>query len=329
MRVLITGGTGLIGSRLVRRLRDRGDEPVVLTRRASALRDRPDYEQIELVQGDPALPGGWELAVDGCDAVVNLVGHNIFAQRWSPKVKQEIRDSRVNATQRVVAAIANATHQPKVLVQGSAIGYYGPTGDEELTEASPAGSDFLANVCVEWENAARPAEKLGLRVPIVRIGIVLEQGAGALGFMTPIFKYGLVGTPVGSGGRPLPGRGRQWMSWIHLEDIVGLILTALDHPDASGPINGTAPNPVRNVDFSKALAKVMRRPFVPLGPPDFVLHAMLGEVAEIITTGQRVLPNRARELGHTFQYPEVLPALRSLLHDGRKGRPSETTTASP
>lgn len=324
MRVLLTGGSGLIGRRLVRRLVDRGDQPVILTRRADPARLNPALKGAEVVQGDPTAPGPWDAAVDGCDAVLNLVGHNLFARRWDAEVKRKIRESRVAATENVVSAIARAADRPKVLVQASAIGYYGPRGDEELAEDAPPGNEFLAVVCREWEEAARPAEDLGLRLATIRTGIVLAEGEGALGVITPIVKWVPLGAaPVGNGGGLVrPASGRQWMSWIHLDDIVGLFLLALDHGEARGAINGTAPNPVRNAEFMRSMSKVLWSPlafwrfFVPFGPPDPLLKALIGEVAEVVARGQRVVPAKARALGYEFRYPELLPALRRIF-----GRP--------
>jgi uncharacterized protein (TIGR01777 family) len=314
MRVFLTGGTGLIGRRLVQRLAERGDETVILSRRADEVRRQKALRSLRFIQGDPTQPGPWEEAIDGCDAIINLAGHNVFSERWNERVKHLIRDSRVHATERIVKAIAVADTKPKVLVQASAVGYYGPHGDEELTEDSPAGSDFMARVCREWEQATAPAEGLGVRVAKVRTGVVLAKGEGALGVMTPIFKWVPGGAaPVGSGDHPLgPGKGEQWMSWIHLEDIVGIFLLALDNSAASGPINGTAPNPVRNVEFARALAKTLWRPMLPIGPPDFGLRALLGEVADVVTKGQRVLPARALALGYRFQYPNLPETLQNI-----------------
>jgi uncharacterized protein (TIGR01777 family) len=327
MRVFITGGTGLIGRRLVARLRERGDRPVVVSRQADRARLSPALKGVEVVQGDPAVGGGWETAVDGCDAVVHLAGHNLFADRWSPEVLDRIRDSRIFSTENVVGAMARAARRPGVLVSSSAIGYYGPRGDEELAEDSPPGDDFMAGVCRQWEDAARPAESLGSRLVLLRTGIVLDAKQGALGAMVPVFKWLPGGAaPVGSG-RGLIGRGNQWMSWIHREDIVGIILLALDHAEARGPINGTAPNPVRNVEFSRELAKVVRRPFLPFGPPDALLRLALGDVAEILTTGQRVLPRRAEALGYVFRFPTVAAALADLLPRKQAGR--NVTAAMP
>jgi uncharacterized protein (TIGR01777 family) len=312
MRVFITGGTGLIGKQLVRALAERGDQPLILSRRSNVVRRDPAMRSFTFVQGDPATRGDWESQLDACDAVVNLVGHNVFSQRWNADVKRRIRDSRVYSTENIVTALGQAKNRPRVLVQGSAIGYYGIHGDEDLTEESPSGSDFMAVVCREWEEAAHPAESLGVRVARIRTGIVLSREGGALGFMTPIFRMGGA-APIGNGGSLVkPATGQQWMSWIHIDDIVGLFLFALDRGEASGPINGTAPHPVRNADFSRALARALHRPFIPFGPPDTVLGLMLGPVAKMITTGQKVLPTRAQALGYHFKYPDLPGALRDL-----------------
>ena len=309
MEVLITGGSGMIGRRLARRLLDRGDRPVVVSRNADEARRNPGLSGSRVVQGDPSKEGPWQEEVGRCQAVCNLSGHNIFDGRWNPEVKRRIRDSRVYSTEHIVAAIEKSVDRPQVLVQGSAIGYYGPHVDEEVTESSPSGSDFLAVVCRDLEEAAGQVPSMGVRLATVRTGVVLARGEGALGVMTPIFKMGGA-SPVGNGGHLFrPATGRQWLSWIHIDDIVGLFLMAIDNPEAQGPINGTAPQPARNGDFSRALAKLLHRPFLPFGPPDLALEVMLGEVAKSVTTGQRVLPIRAMELGYRFLHPELIGAL--------------------
>ena len=314
MRVFITGGSGLIGACLVRALVERGDTPLVLSRQADKARLSPRLRGAEIIQGDPTSHGAWERSIDGCDAVVNLVGHNLFAERWSPDVLRKIRDSRVIAAQNVAAAIARSTNRPKTLIQGSAVGYYGPHEDETLIEDSAPGHDFMAGVCREWEAAALPVQEQGVRLVILRTGIVLAKEGGALSVMAPIFKLG-PGAPVGGG---LIGRGRQWMSWIHLDDVVGMILLGLDNPAAHGPMNATAPEPARNSAFSKALSAVLWKPtafwrvFVPIGPPDFLLKLVLGDVAQIITTGARVLPEKAERLGYRFKFPYLNGALRDI-----------------
>jgi uncharacterized protein len=317
MKVFVTGGTGAIGRRLVEKLKERGDHPVVLSRQADRARLLPALRDVDVVQGDPCVAGGWQASLGRCDAVVNLAGHNIFAQKWNADVKRLVRLSRLHATENVVAAIAGAAQKPRVLVQGSAIGYYGHRGDDVLDESSGPGDDFMAQVCRDWESAAMGAEALGTRVARIRIGVVLSRRDGALAKMEPIFRFVPGGAaPVGSDGRFAPARGLQWMSWIHLEDIVGILLLALDRNEASGPINGTAPEPVRNAEFSKELAQAMRGRFWPVyvkfGPPDFLLGLALGEVAQVITRGQRVLPKRATELGYSFQFPSLASALANL-----------------
>ncbi len=305
MRVFLTGGTGLLGSRLSKLLLGRGDLPVVLTRRYGAARQQLGA-QVELVEGDPMQPGAWMDSVAGCDAVVHLAGENVFGRRWSTAFKQLLVDSRVKSTQNVVAALARAPKradgQPKVLVNASAIGYYGPHGDEEVDEDTPPGDDFLARLCVEWEKEARAAEPTGARLVIVRVGVVLDREGGALTKMLTPFKL-FVGGKQGSG--------RQWMSWIHHEDMTGLLLLALDHPEARGPLNGTAPNPVTNREFTRELGQALHRPsFFPT--PGFLLRLAVGEVAQVIVTGQRVLPRRALALGYNFKYPTLEPALKQL-----------------
>jgi len=304
MRVFITGGTGLVGSRLVHRLRQRRDEVVVLTRSTAPARQRFGAD-CTIVEGDPGQPGPWQDALAGCDAVVNLAGENIFGKRWNEEIQARILDSRVRSTEHIVAALGRggATARARTLVNASAIGYYGPHGDEELTEESQAGDDFLARVCVAWEAAAREAEPLGVRVVLLRIGVVLDGAGGALAKMLTPFKLG-VGGPVGSG--------KQWMSWIHGDDLVGLFLLALDNAAAAGPINGTAPNPVTNRDFARALGRALHRPAV-LPTPAFGLRLMMGKVAQVVTSGQRVLPRRAQALGYVFKYPAVEMALADIL----------------
>jgi uncharacterized protein (TIGR01777 family) len=246
-------------------------------------------------------------AVAECDAVIHLAGENIFAKRWSDAFKKVLRDSRVVSTQNIVAALARQPHKPdgspKVLLNASAIGYYGPHQDEELTENSPPGDDFLARLCIEWEQAARQAEGHGIRLAMVRIGVVLGKESGALSKLLTPFRLG-AGGPVGNG--------KQWMSWIHQNDLAGLFVFLLENAAATGPINGTAPQPVTNRDFSRALGRALHRPaFLPT--PVFGLRFLLGEVAGVVATGQRVLPKRALELGYGFRFPTIDEALKDLL----------------
>jgi uncharacterized protein (TIGR01777 family) len=306
MRVFVTGGTGLVGRRLIKRLSERGDRTVILTRRAGHARQLfgPDAQ---LIEGDPMRIGDWMNAVADCDAVVHLAGENVFARRWNTAFKTLLHDSRIRSTQLVVEALRRQPRrddgQSRVLVNASAIGYYGSHGDEELTEESAPGSDFLAELCVEWEKAARAAESFGVRVAMVRVGVVLDKEGGALAKLLTPFKLG-AGGPVGSG--------RQWMSWIHHADLIGLFLLALDRADASGPINGTAPNPVVNRDFGKVLGRVLHRPSL-VWTPGLALRVLVGEAGSLVVTGQRVLPRRALELGYSFQYPTLDAALTEIL----------------
>jgi uncharacterized protein (TIGR01777 family) len=306
MRVFVTGGTGLIGRRLVRELLRRGDQPVVLTRRYGDARQMLG-PTCTLVEGDPTEPGDWTGAVAECDAAINLAGENIFSRRWSEAFKGQLLDSRVCSTLNVGQALVRNPRrgdgQPKALVNASAIGYYGPHGDEELTEDSPPGSDFLARLCVEWEKAARAVQAAGVRCTLVRVGVVLDKEGGALAKLLTPFRL-FAGGPV--------GKGRHWMSWIHHEDMVGLFLFALDNAAAEGPLNGTAPDPATNRDFSRALGRALHRPaFLPT--PPFALRVLFGKVAEVIATGQRVVPKRPLSLGYTFRYPTLDAALAQVL----------------
>jgi uncharacterized protein len=293
MKITITGASGMIGAKLVERLRARGDEVTTLSRNpssAGAVAWQPEDEPA------PAA------ALAGRDAVIHLAGENV-AQRWSDDAKRRIRSSRELGTRHLVAGIEAADPRPRVLVSSSAVGIYGPHGDEELDEQTPAGNDFLAEVCVVWEREAERAAALGLRVVMVRTGVVLDQGGGALAKMLPFFKLG-VGGPVAGG--------EQYMPWIHVDDVVGLYLAALDGDAWNGPVNASAPRPVTNKTFSQALGRALHRPaFAPV--PGVAVRTLYGEMAEIVTKGQRVIPRRAQELGFAFEHEDLDEALRSAL----------------
>lgn len=306
MRIFIAGGTGLVGSRLVARLLALGRQVTVLTRRPEAARQKWGAS-CSIVTGDPMAPGDWLNALDDCDGIVNLVGEGIFNRRWTAAFKDLLRTSRVLSTRHIVAALTRQPHaaagRPKVLVNASAIGYYGTTGDEELTEESPPGHDMLAELCLEWEKEAQAAATAGLRVVILRVGVVLDPAGGALKKMILPFRM-FLGGKIGSG--------KQWLSWIHHDDLVGMIVLALDAPRAAGPMNATAPHPVTNRDFARALGRALHRPsFMPT--PAFALRVMLGQVAGIITKGQRVLPGKALDWGYVFKFPDIDSALRDAL----------------
>jgi uncharacterized protein (TIGR01777 family) len=293
MRVAVTGATGLIGRRVVATLKERGDEVTALSR-------DPQHGE----RWDPMREPAPAQALARHDAVVHLLGENI-AQRWSAAAKQAIRDSRVTGTRNLVQGIGELTEaeRPRVLVSGSAIGYYGAHGEEPIDEDVPAGRDFLAQTCQAWEAEADAAKQYGVRVVKIRTGVVLDREGGALAKMLPPFKLG-VGGPVAGG--------RQYISWVHPQDLVGIVLAAIDDVRWQGAINATAPQPQRNSDFSKALGRVLHRPSL-LPVPAAGLKLMYGEMAEIVTTGARVLPAKALVLGYEFHYPELEAALRAAL----------------
>jgi uncharacterized protein (TIGR01777 family) len=319
MNVFLTGGTGLIGRELARRRMARGDQVAVLTRRPDAASAVTELSGVRLVAGDPAVSGAWLAELDRADAVVHLAGQNVFARRWSEAVKRSIRESRVASTALIARHVAESATPPRVLVQGSATGYYGDCGEAWVDESSrPAGQDFLTEVCRAWESAAEPVVARGVRLAVIRTGVVLARGEGALGVMEPLFRLA-PGAPVGGGAHPiLPSTGRPWMSWIHLDDIVGLFDQALDDPRASGPLNGTAPHPVRNRELTRALSRRLWRPYafwrisLPLGPPPILLRVALGEVAQVVTISQRIRPAAAERLGYSFRFPTLEEALAHL-----------------
>jgi uncharacterized protein (TIGR01777 family) len=294
MRTLITGGSGFIGSALCRSLIGSGEDVIVLTRDAQRAHRRLP-EQVVLVErlGDAG----------DVDAVVNLAGENLAAGRWTAARKQAIRDSRIGTTRDLVAWIAARQHKPSVLVSGSAIGWYGARGDEELGEEAQPGDDFAARLCRDWEAEAERAQALGVRVCRIRTGVVLDADGGALAKMLPPFRLGL-------GGRL--GDGRQWMSWIARSDIVGLIRWLTKTGSTQGVYNATAPGPVTNADFARVLGAALHRPAL-LPAPAFALRLMLGEMADLLLTGQRVLPQRAQAQGFRFRYSELSGALSAIV----------------
>ena len=279
MRVAILGSSGFLGKHLAAALRARGDEVV-----ESSLRD----------------PRAAAHACAGCDAVVNLAGETL-AQRWTSDVKRKILESRTALPARFFDELAGIEPRPRIYVSPSGIGYYGTSESATFTENSPAGNDFLAEVCVAWEQTAMRAADLGMRVGIVRGGLILGKDGGALAKILPLFK-------AGTGGRV--GSGNQWYSWIHVDDAMGIFLLAIDR--ISGPVNATAPNPVTNQEFTDVLARVLHRPAA-LPAPAFMVKLALGEGATLVLDGQRVLPQRAQAEGYTFQYPTLELALAGLL----------------
>ncbi|MEH2301923.1 MAG: TIGR01777 family oxidoreductase [Nostoc sp.] len=305
MKVAITGATGFVGSRLVQRLHAKGDKIVVLARNtAFAQKVFPSeaFPNLEIVAYTPNASGSWQSVIASCDGIVNLAGEPIAEGRWTAERKQEILNSRKLGTQKLVEAIANANPKPTVLVNASAIGYYGTSESATFDETSLSGNDFLAQVCQAWETEARKVKDAGVRLVILRLGIVLGNG-GALGKMIPPFKL-FAGGPIGSG--------RQWFSWIHVDDLVNLILQALTKPEIEGVYNATAPNPVRMADLSQTLGRVMNRPsWLPV--PAFAIEALLGDGAIVVLEGQQVLAKRTEETGFEYKYPNLQSALTQIL----------------
>ncbi len=301
MNILITGATGFLGRRLCEVLHQAGHTVRALSRDPSAAKQRLPLLS-EAFLWDPLRELPPAQAFTGCDAVINLAGESV-AGRWTSAKKQAIQESRVVGTKNLVASLARLDSRPKVLISASAIGYYGDRGEETLTEESAPGSDFLARVCQEWEGEAFKAESLGMRVVRLRIGLVVGPGGGVLQAMLPLFRAGL-GGPLGSG--------RQWWSWIHRDDLCQLIVHVLASEGISGPVNVTAPQPVRQREFAHVLGDVLRRPaFLPT--PACVLKLVLGEFAGGILASQRVLPRRAQEMGYRFHFGELESALRDSL----------------
>jgi len=255
------------------------------------------------VAWDGRFLGKWADEIDGADAVVNLAGESIANGRWNEARKRDIRTSRVDPTAALVAAIERANQRPPVLINASAVGYYGDRGDDILTETEPEGNDFLASLVVDWERAAMEALRLGVRVCVIRQGLVFGPGGGALQPLAIPFRF-FIGGHVGSGD--------QWVSWIHIDDVVGLFRFAIERADASGPINGTAPEPVTNAQLARTLGSVLSRPsWVPV--PSFALRIVLGELAEQILVSQRAVPAAAQDLGYEFKHPSLTQALRGAL----------------
>ncbi len=301
MTYLVTGATGFIGTKLVARLLERGDAVYYLARKRNAsLPTQASFHPWDTSK-KPELT-----ALSRIDAILHLAGEPV-AQRWSPEVKRRIYESRVEGTRNLVSAMRELRHKPSVLVSASAIGYYGDCGDEILTESKGPGRDFLAEVCKDWEREASRARELGLRVVPIRIATVLGPNGGALKAMLPPFQLGI-------GGKF--GNGKQWISWIHLEDLVSLFLFAADHPTANGALNGSSPQPVTNEQFTQALARTLHRPAF-FSTPKFAMRLLLGEMADFLFTSLRVVPQATAEAGFKFRYPELSPALESVLLPGK------------
>lgn len=305
MKVAIAGATGFVGSRLVERLHSEGHQVLVLARdseRARRVFPASAYPNLEIVGYTPAESGDWLHSIEGCDGVVNLAGVPIAEERWTAARQQAILDSRKLTTAKLVEAIALANPKPSVFVSASAIGYYGTSETAEFEENSLGGDDFLATVCKEWESAAQPVKNAGTRLVILRLGIVLGMG-GALAKMVPAFRL-FAGGPIGTG--------KQWFSWIHRDDVVNLILYALQNPQVEGVLNATAPNPVRMNELCETLGEILKRPsWLPV--PSFALELLLGDGAKVVLEGQQVLPKRTLVSGFQYEYPTLKLALEEIL----------------
>jgi uncharacterized protein (TIGR01777 family) len=301
MRIIISGGSGAIGRALTESLATDGHDVIILSRSPERVKRLPKSARAELWDGQSA--NGWGHLVEGSQAIINLAGENLAEGRWTEERKRRIRQSRLKAGQAINEAIEAAQQKPAVVIQSSAVGYYGPHQDEMVTEDTPAGDDFLAQLCVDWEASTAPVEALGIRRPIIRSGVVLTEDSGALPRMALPFKM-FVGGPLGSG--------RQWFPWLHMNDEIAAIRFLLDHEQATGPFNLTSPNPLTNAQFSKVLGRVLNRPaFWPI--PAISLQLLFGELSSTLLEGQRVIPKRLQEMGFTFQYPQAEAALRDLL----------------
>ena len=299
MNLVITGATGFIGGELVARLKQENHSLTLFSRK---LPKNSAGSLVRWMPWDLAHPSTWQGELEGADGVIHLAGEPIAGKRWTAGQKLRLRQSRIDTTRAIVTAIAKAKSKPRFLVNASAVGYYGPHGDETVSEESSPGKDFLGELCVEWEAEASKAKDLGLRVVFLRTGIVLGKGKGALAKMVPPFKLFM-------GGRL--GSGKQWFPWIHVDDEVGLIHFLIEHDRAEGPFNLTAPNPVTMDHFCKALGKALNRPsWAPV--PASLLYLMLGEMADMLLAGQRALPQEALRLGYNFKFGKVEEALESL-----------------
>jgi hypothetical protein len=301
MKIFVTGGTGFVGRYVTRRLSESGHEVFMLTR--SQVRAKESVPWAAIIEGDPKKPGEWQQKAAESDAAINLAGSSIFTV-WTDSARKSILDSRILTTRNLVDALI-ASGKEKILINASAVGYYGSRMDDEiLDEDAPHGDEFMSQICVQWEDEAKKAARPGNRVALCRFGIVLGRGGGALAKMLPAFRF-MLGGSIGSG--------RQWMSWIHQEDLFNIFSLILSDRAISGPVNSVAPNPVRNAEFANILARTLSRPVLLPAAPAFLLRTLLGEFANVVLKGQRVIPKKLMETGFSFRFPTLQQALEDLL----------------
>ena len=301
MKIFVTGGTGFVGRTLIRHLVTKGHEMIILSRHTSKTPAIP--EKVSYIKGDPTLEGPWQNEVSHCDAIINLAGASIFC-RWTKSKKKQIMDSRILTTRNIVKALAPRKGKKTLFLSTSAVGYYGFREDEELDENSPIGEGFLSSVTRDWEVAAMQAAESDAQVTLLRFGVVLGRDGGALRQLVPLFKKYL-GSPLGNG--------KQWFSWIHELDLAHIYSFVLDHRGISGPINCTAPQPVRNRDMTKILGEALGKPTFMPAIPAFVIRILMGEFGTTLLKGQKVLPKKLLESGFNFRFPELGVALKDLL----------------
>ncbi len=301
MKIFMTGGTGFVGTTLTKKLTQEKHQVTILTR--APTEDDPLPEGAAYLQGDPTEKGAWQETVTEHEVIINLAGASIF-RRWTETAKEIIRDSRMHTTRNLVEALSARKGKETLLLSTSAIGYYGSHEDEELDENTPPGENFLSLLAQEWESEALKAEAFGARVALLRFGIILGKNGGALRQMVPLFNMYL-GSPLGSGD--------QWFSWIHEEDLAGIYSHLIAQKNISGPINCTAPNPVRNIDLTKTLGEVLGKPTFLPAVPGFMLRMIMGEFGSVLLEGQKVLPKRLLDMGFHFKFPKIKQALEDLL----------------
>lgn len=301
MKALITGATGFVGKRLLHRL----EEPaVVLSRNAAKAEKALSAFNVKAYNWDAENQPAPAEAFEGVDVVFHLAGEPVAEGRWTAEKKRRLRASRVEGTRNLVNTLVQLPQKPRVLISASAVGYYGNRGDEVLTEESSSRDDFLGEICIAWERESHAARQAGIRVVNPRIGIVLGEKGGAISKMLTPFKFGM-GSPLGTG--------KQYMPWIHIDDLVSLMLFAAERESISGPLNGTAPHPVTNYEFTKTLGKVLRRPTFMPAPPTFMLKLLIGEFASVLLASQQAVPKRALDAGFHFHYTDLEAALREIL----------------